>query len=132
MFLPHGEYRIELKNDVLLIEAKGPFNIELVKQYTQEVDTIIKTLIKPWGQVLILHQDCLFTPEAERLMYRTVEHRKKLGLVASAVVFADPQSRFIIEQQLSNIYQMSQVQYRCFEDEVAGTAWVDERLANYS
>ncbi len=132
MFLPHGKYRIELKNNVLLVEAKGPFNIEIVKQYTQEIDTVIKELRPPWGQVVILHQDSLFTPEAEHLMYRTVEHRKKCGLVASAVIIENAKSRFVIEQQLSNIYQSSQVEYHYFEDETAGKAWVDEQLANYS
>ena len=132
MFLPHGKYRIELKNNVMLVEAKGPFNIEVVKQYTQQVAATLSQLILPWGQVVILHQDSLFTPEAEQLMYKTVEDRKENGLVASAVIINGSTSQFIIEQQVAKIYQASKVNYQFFDDECVARAWVDEALVGYS
>ncbi len=132
MFLPHGEYRIELDNNVMLVEAKGPFNIEVVKQYSQQVAATLRQLVLLWGQVVILHQNSLFTPEAEQLMYKTVKDRKEHGLVASAVIINGSASQFIIEQQVAQIYQASKVSYRFFDDECEARAWVDGALTGYS
>lgn len=129
MFLPHGEYHLTIEDDLMFIEARGPFNVEVVDQYMREVAVLIQQMQPPWGQIITLHQDSLFTPEAEQLMYKMVADRKQSGVVASAVVMLNPKGQFVVEQQVGNIYQQSQVSHRYFRDYNAALCWVREQIS---
>lgn len=131
LFIPHGEYRVEVQNNILLIEARGPFNKEVVTAYTADVLQALEQMEPPWGQVIVLHQDSVFTPEAESQLAKKVAQSKALGLVASGVVILNTQIEFVIKQQLSQVYKQSDVLHNYFDAEDAARSWVVDELANY-
>ncbi len=62
MFVAHGEFLLEKKEQIIFIESKGPFNQEAVELYTLQMNQIMESFEGNWGQVITLHQDSLFYP----------------------------------------------------------------------
>lgn len=125
-FAPHGEYRISLEDNLLLVEAKGPFNSEIVVNYAADMEWAVKQVVAPWAQLIILHQEGLFTPNAEKQMYSTISARKELGLSASAIVIIGASARFAMEMQISRIYNDLQVKHQYFDSEKEAREWLIE------
>ena len=125
-FAPHGEYRISVENNMLLVEAKGPFNSEIVDNYAADMALAVKQVVAPWSQLIVLHQEGLFTPSAEKQMYSTIGVRKDLGMCASAIVIIGASARFAIEMQISRIYNDLQVVHQYFDNEKEARDWLLE------
>ncbi|EPJ51551.1 MAG: hypothetical protein OFPI_17070 [Osedax symbiont Rs2] len=126
MFIAHGEYRVDIQQNLLIVEAKGPFNKEVVKQYALEMQHAVQKMQSPWGQLIIMHQDSLFTPEAEKLMHKSARARKLSGLYACAIVLVETTVRFAIEHQVSNIYRRADIAHDFFDCEQQARAWLQE------
>ena len=125
-FAPHGEYRIVIEDNTLWVEAKGPFNIEIVTNYAADMEQAVKQMGAPWRQLIVLHQNGLFTPEAIKGMHSTISHRKELGLAASAIVIIDASAKFAIEMQVSGVYDQLQVRHQYFDTEQLARQWLFE------
>jgi len=125
-FAPHGEYKISVENNLLLVEAKGPFNSEIVANYTADMALAVKQVDAPWGQLIVLHQEGLFTPSAEKQMYGTISARKDLGMCASGIVIIGASAKFAIEMQISRIYNDLQVKHQYFDNEKEARDWLLE------
>lgn len=123
-FAPHGEYRVRVEKNMLLVEAKGPFNSEVVANYTADMALAVKQVTAPWCQLVILHQEGLFTLDAEKQMYSTISTRKDLGMSASAIVIIGASARFAIEMQISRIYNDLQVKHQYFDNEEEARVWL--------
>ncbi|OUS39434.1 hypothetical protein A9R01_01600 ['Osedax' symbiont bacterium Rs2_46_30_T18] len=129
MYPAHGLHKIELKDNILTVEARGPFNDEQVQNYQAQLQHTLGNICGPWGQLNLLHQDCLFTPQAERAMYQTIEFRKQRGVCAIAVVFITPGPNSITEQQLTRIYQHFNIAHAYFINENDALIWLNTQLA---
>lgn len=129
MFIAHGEFRLEKKDQIIFIESKGPFNHEAVELYTQQMNQMMNSFIGDWGQVVTLHQDSLFTPQAEQSMKAALYERKSKGLKASAVIIHDEQARFIIEHQISRVYDEVGINYTYVSSPDEATSWVNQHLS---
>jgi len=123
MFKAHGEYSIQRKGPLLLTNCKGPFNTELVENHNSDITTIIDSMPSVWGQVIVIHQDSLWTPDAERRMCQTVSVRKSRGLRVSAVVLENPNSKVILKNQISRVYDFAEVEHGFFEDTFSAELW---------
>ena len=123
MFKAHGEYSIQRKGPLLLTNCKGPFNTELVDNHNSEIAAIIDSMPRHWGQVIVIDEDSLWTPDAERRMYQTVSARKKRGLLVSAVVLVNPNSKAILRDQISRVYDFAEVEHAFFEHTFSAEQW---------
>jgi hypothetical protein len=129
-FAPHGEYRISVESNTLLVEAKGLFNSEIVASYTTDMALAVKQVVAPWSQLIVLHQEGLFTPSAEKQMYSTIRARKDLGMCASGIVIIGAIARFAIEMQISRIYNDLQVKHQYFDNEKEARDWLLEVVSS--
>ena len=129
MYSAHGLHKIEFKDNILTVEARGPFNDQQVQKYQAQLQDALAEVCGPWGQLNLLHQDCLFTPQAELQMHQATELRKRRGICAIAVVFINGGQNSIVEQQLSRIYQQCHIPHGYFSDADAATAWLKAQLA---
>ena len=127
--LAHGLCKIEFKDNILTLEVTGPFNEQHVQNLQCQLKKALSNVDSPWGQLTLLHQECIFTPQAEQEMYATVELRKQRGICAIAVVFVDKVRTIIIEQQLTRIYQKFDIDHAYFIDADAATVWIKEQVA---
>ncbi|MDG1752522.1 MAG: hypothetical protein P8I03_12810, partial [Thalassotalea sp.] len=86
-FTEHGVFEVKIEDKILLVDATGPFNEELILQYEKSLESCIKYLeTSKWNQIITLRQFSLFTPEAEQKLTQTLKKRRSRGLVACAVV----------------------------------------------
>lgn len=123
----HGTYSINIEDNTLIIEAKGPFNIELVTQYHVELLNSAELLAKrghPWSQIIILHEESLFTPDAAQKLMESNCWRKTKGLSRSAVVLVNPVGASLITKQLNDIYNKSMIESAVFAEITAAKKWL--------
>lgn len=125
-FAEHGIFEVKIESSNLFVNATGPFNKELTKSYSLAIESCIQKLEdNKWNQIIVLHHLSLFTPEAETFLIETLMNRKKRGLVKSAVVLVNIEGKSLITQQMSNIYQTADVEYRFFESIDSAQNWVN-------
>lgn len=128
MYLAHGEYKITIKQNLLILDAKGPFNLEYVNKL---IDGIAKTaphMHKDWGQLTIFHNDSIFVPEAFNAVKDSMKARENAGLKCLAIVLVKAQCSFIIKNQITDIYQSTNLPFKFFEEVELAEQWLRERL----
>ncbi len=129
-FSEHGSYSIKIKDHILIIDAKGPFNIELVTHYHIELNASIELLAQsnqPWSQIVILHEESLFTPEAEQKLIDSNRWRKTKGLSYCALVLVNPVGSKLITSQMTHIYRDAGIQMRIFDQIMTAKEWLTKR-----
>ncbi len=126
-FSEHGTYRIKVDNNILMVNAKGPFNIETVNRYHNEVLESVEQLAEsgsPWGQVIVLHEESLFTHEASNQLMESNRLRKTKGLSHCAVVLVQPVGIKLIKKQMTGIYRDAGIEMQIFEKIEAAKQWL--------
>jgi hypothetical protein len=112
-FKEHGLFEVKIEGKILLVDATGPFNEELIIKYKKALESCIQNLeISKWNQIITLHEFSLFTPEAEQSLTQTLINRRTRGLIASAVVFVDIEGESLIKVQMSNCYNKAGVKHQ--------------------
>ena len=112
-FKEHGVFEIKIEGKLLLINATGPFNQELIIKYQRALGSCIPNLEgSKWNQIVTLHQLSVFTPEAEQALIQTLINRKARGLVACAVILLDIEVETLIKTQISNCYNKAGVKHQ--------------------
>lgn len=89
-FAPHGAMDIQVAGRLNVLEAKGPFNLELVVagDVAQErLDAVLNARGR-WGTVLVLKENALASPEAIAEIANILQRRVQRGIrpVAFALV----------------------------------------------
>ena len=111
-FTEHGVFEVKIEDKILLVDATGPFNEELILQYEKSLESCIKYLeTSKWNQIITLRQFSLFTPEAEQKLTQTLKKRRSRGLVACAVVLKNIEGESLIKTQISRCYKCAGVKY---------------------
>ena len=132
MFESHGRFVVCRQGNILKVDATGPFNHEAVENYQEDVVDAIKYLDEPWGQLILMHENCLYTPQAAQAMYHFAKLRRELGLVAIALVFIDKNAMLIVQDKISDFYQGLKIPYQFFYNREEGTHWLKNKLLSAS
>jgi len=111
-FTEHGVFEVKIEDKILLIDATGPFNEELIIQYEKALESCIKNLeTSTWNQIVTLHKFSLFTPEAEQKLTQTLKNRSSRRLKACAVVLINIEGGSLIKSQMSRCYNKAGVKH---------------------
>jgi len=122
----HGSYTIEQQNNILLIDAQGPFNEVTTEQYYQDIKLITKKMSGcPWASLVSFKGNSVFTPEAEQKLIETTQYRVDNGMVAVAAVIINSPYADILQMQLQRIYQSCSIQFNFFSDTKHAQKWLD-------
>ncbi len=128
--LAHGSYLIEQSNNILLVEAKGPFNETTAEKYHQDIKSLTKNMTgEPWGLLITFSGNSVFTPEAEEQLKETTRYRQKKGMIAIAAVILNSAYADTQQMQLQRLYHYSQLEFHVFSDSESATAWLNTLLA---
>ncbi|WP_157470762.1 hypothetical protein [Colwellia sp. PAMC 20917] len=112
-FTEHGLFKVKIEGKILLIDAIGPFNEELIIKYKGALESCIQNLeVSKWNQIIILHKLSLFTPEAEQALIQTLNNRRARGLIACAIIFVDVEGESLIKAQMSHCYNKTDVKHQ--------------------
>lgn len=122
----HGSYTIEQQNNILLIDAQGPFNEVTTEQYYQDIKLITKKMRgSPWASLVSFTGNSVFMPEAEQKLIETTQYRVENGMVAVAAVIINSAYADILQMQLQRIYQSCSIQFNFFSDAEHAKNWLD-------
>ena len=112
-FTVHGLFEVKVEGKILLVDAIGPFNEELIIEYKRALESCIQNLeVSKWNQIIILHELSLFTPEAEKALIKTLNNRRTRGLIACAIILVDVEGESLIKAQLSHCYNKTDVKHQ--------------------
>ena len=122
----HGSYNIEQQNNILLIDAQGPFNDVVIEQFHQEIELICQKMSDtPWASLVSFKGNGVFTPDAELKLIETTQYRIDNGMIAIAAVILDSGYTDILQMQLQRVYQSCSVQFNFFSDTRNAKKWLD-------
>jgi len=122
----HGSYSIEQQDNILLIDAQGPFNDVVSEQYYQDIKLITKKMSHaPWASLISFKGDGVFTPDAEKKLIETTEYRIERGMVAVAAVIHSSPYADILQMQLQRIYQSCGIKFNFFSDTKNAQKWLN-------
>lgn len=131
-FAAHGSYSIERENNILLVDAQGPFNEVTVKQYRKDIETYTQKMSAgPWASLISFRGSGVFTPEAEQDLIDTTRYRMDHGMIAVAAVITNSPFADILQMQLQRIYQACGVQFHFFSDQENAKLWLDSFIENH-
>ncbi len=125
-YAAHGSYIIEQQNNILLIDAQGPFNDIVTEQYHQDIKLITQKMShSPWASLISFKGNGVFTPDAEQKLIETTQYRVDNGMVAIAAVILNSPFADILQMQLQRIYQSCSIQFNFFSDAKNAQKWLD-------
>lgn len=128
----HGQYSLQIINQILIIRASGPANLELIEQYVIDVENQVDILRGKgqWCTLIILSGTPLLPPDASRLIEDTIASEKRAGLCASAVVLNDVEYAQSASRYWLDFYAKTNVTAAVFEDENSALSWLAEQIPN--
>lgn len=118
----HGEIALFWQNDLLTVNAKGPFN-ELGMQKTVATiqESILNKNLTSWRKIEIWDNETLGSPEVISLAEDASQWYKENGCIASAVVVSNCIQHQIIKK-ISNHTSMA------FQNEKNAINWLNAQL----
>lgn len=97
----HGSYTIEIQGNILVIDARGPFNDTIAEQYQLEMVDVTNQLAgAPWVSLVTYYGNGIFTPEAEHILIDVTKYRMKHGMIANASVILESVHADLQQMQL--------------------------------
>lgn len=126
---PHGSYSLNFENDILHVEARGPFDKELMEKYHNDMQMILTNRKgSPWATLVQYHGNGIFTPDAESALVELTKYRAKKGMVANATVFHKSVHNELQQMQLSRVYQAANVRFHVFSEAKSAKNWLTKFL----
>lgn len=106
-FQTHGQYSIKIEDNIIIVDAEGPFNDELINAYQADYRSAMSQVCekyKTWSQIIYLYHDSLLTPEAEEELTKLNVAKNAQGLTHGAVIFVDTEGSNLLATQFQRIY----------------------------
>jgi len=132
-YSPHGRYVIEQQNNILLVDAQGPFNEVTAEKYHKDIKQLTEKMTgEPWGSLITFRGNSVFTPDAEQQLRETTLYRQQKGMIAIAVVILNSAYADMQQMQLQRIYHDCQIEFHVFSDSEIATAWLNDFIERSS
>ena len=134
----HGSYSIEQQGNILLVDAKGPFNEVTLAQYHLDMKEVCQQMQgQPWASLVTYYGNSIFTPEAEACLIDVTKYRVKHGMLVNASVIINSNHADLQQMQLTRVYQSAGVLFHVFSDVERAKDWLvdfldDQRTAMIS
>ncbi|ALO35848.1 hypothetical protein CMT41_14805 [Colwellia sp. MT41] len=123
----HGRYVIEQQDNIMLVDAQGPFNEVTAAQYHQDIKLLTEKMTgEPWGSLITFRGNSIFTPEAEQQLWETTQYRQKKGMIAIAVVILNSTYADMQQMQLQRIYHDCQIEFHVFSESESAATWLND------
>jgi hypothetical protein len=128
-FKPHGTIDLQVCGRLNILQARGPFNKELViaGDAVQEALDAVLNAQGRWGTVLVFKDSALASPEAVSEIASIVKRRVDKGIrpVAIAlVVTPDVEGGAIMQSHYLAAYAKAGIPGQVFDDVEKAKAWV--------
>lgn len=122
----HGRYVIEQQNNILLVDAQGPFNEVTAEQYHQDIKKLTEKMTgEPWGSLITFRGNSVFTPDTEQQLRKTTQYRQQRGMIAIAVVILNSAYADMQQMQLQRIYHDCKIDFHVFSNSDSASDWLN-------
>lgn len=126
MFKAHGDFKLELRGNILLSHSYGAWNKETALEYVKEATALLAPVInQPWAIITHISDWELATPDCDLIHKVIIGNAVKLGLSREAVVNSKGQIK--LEQFNLSLPDDNNFQRRIFEDEPAALQWLNQQ-----
>ncbi len=132
-FRPHGRVEFVKQENVLICYATGPFNFELMEALSNVQKPVIEELIKQgkWGDVVILKESALVSPETLNAFEAYLMRLAGLGLISSATAFVltpEVEGAQLMAPYFVEAYSNAGVELHVCDSFEQGLDWVKAKL----
>ena len=132
-FPNHGAIKMRLDDGLLVIEGRGPANIETVNQYQRSAQAFRDKLNHaPWASLVLLKGEPLLPPEAKHTLLETIKFACTQNLVATAVVLCDISYERTVKHFWTSIYDETPLKYAFFNDQQEAKQWLLQQVESHS
>ncbi|WP_416307569.1 hypothetical protein [Neptunicella sp. SCSIO 80796] len=129
MFPDHGYFALQIDGNLLVIDAEGPANIELIQKYRRDVQVYRQQLSgQRWGNLVIFHGDSLITHESIEAMKDSILDAKKCGMAAVAIVLDNVSYSSMATQLWGGFYRNADMPHQFFTDIQQARLWLQAQL----
>jgi len=130
---PHGEYKIEAHENILVVDAHVPFTEEVSQQYIKDMYCACEQFSgEPWGLLVTFYGNSVFSPEAEESLIEVTKFRTKHGMIANASVILESTTADLQQIQLRRIYQTCNLTFHVFSNLDAAKSWLESFIEEKS
>lgn len=127
----YDQYTIDLVDNILLVDAKGPFDSKATQQYVQDMHNACELFNnKPWGLLATFYGSRVFTPDAEIALTDLTKYRVERGMIANASVIMNSNAGDTQQMQLRRIYQTCQLTFHVFSNIESARSWLQDYVAD--
>jgi hypothetical protein len=101
----HGDFVLTMVNDIVLVNAKGPWNTECVENFgLTYAGTVYKSGQLRWADIVMLSGESLLVPEAERALTERIGRAVAAGLGQVYIVTEKSRTAATSVRQIKKIY----------------------------
>lgn len=125
-----GSYSLSVKNNILIVNAEGPFDEETIQQYLLDSKAATEEIQhQPWAILTTFSGKGVLTPEAEQALINITKERKKNNLMAVTVVIKNNLQADLQQTQLARIYELCHVTANFFSNETTAYQWLNSFMS---
>lgn len=134
LFRPHGRVEFSvLEDNILVCEAIGPFNLELISAVVFVQSPLIDDLLKQdqWGDIVVFKESAMASPQvissfAEYL--RSLSTSMRMPAATALVIPSELEGSTIMIQQYQKCYDDAGLHAVVFDDFNEALAWIRIRI----
>lgn len=134
LFRPHGRVEFSvLEDNILVCEAVGPFNLELITAVVFVQSPLIDDLIKQekWGDIVVFKESALASPQVLSSFteyLRSLSTSMRMPTATALVIPAEVEGSTIMTQQYQICYDDAGLNAVVFDDFDKALAWISTRV----
>lgn len=126
----HGRFEVAAMGPILISRTWGPFNLECILAYREQVNLQAKSLAgRSWAMLAITIGTPLHTPDSMAEMICTIRQQRQLGRCATAVVLVEVDVASIVKSMLTAMYNQAEEPFIFADDEASATQWLEAQIA---
>ena len=124
----HGEFSLMMNQDVVLINAVGPWNLECIEQFGIDYATsVYSAKTTRWADIIMLQGESLLIPEAEKDLQVRIARAVETGLGHVAVVMCKSEVKTTAKLQMKRLYRNLSAELAFFDTLNEAIDWVKQQ-----
>ena len=132
-FAPHGEFSVRIDGRILDLHTRGPWNRELIEQFSKNVLTMVAQLEgAPWGVLATVSGEGMHTPDSYAAMIEGIRWQRARGRCATAVVFDQVFAANTARRILERMYAEAGEPVRFFDASEPARVWLETQITRIS
>lgn len=125
-FASHGEFTIRSYGQVMRVDARGPWNLECARDYVRQFKACMADIAKPFGVLLISHEQPLLGPDGEEVLRSSVRERVEHGCQAQATVVLETAMIAVARAQYGRVYVPEGLNHAIFGAVAPAAQWLSD------